>query len=362
MPSFKSISPKFYLFVAVAMWGIATPVIKATVTNVPPFTFLMLRFWIAAIITIPASIYILKHNRINLDRAKHIFISSILGHVISLSLIFGGLSKTSSLEGSVLTAFSPLLVAILGFIILREILIKRKIEGILIAFIGTIILLGVPLFSSVSYSSSTSSVLGNILFFVGILFDGLYVIYVKKYLSNDKILNPTSLTILSFAIAAIIFTPLGLFEQNQNYRNINYGNIRNCAISDIDSGAYSLEYSCNSTGCFNKKDPTQYDCILRKNMPTYSYHLKTNIGEYLKYPNIIGIIYMAMLSGLIAYIFFQKGLKNLKASESAIFYYLQPLFGVPISIIFLHEELSLIFAIGAITILCGIYIAEFKKN
>lgn len=356
MPSFKSISPKVYLFIAVAIWGVATPVIKATVSNVPPFSFLMLRFCIASIITIPISIYILRHNKIDFGRAKHIFISSILGHVISLSLIFWGLSKTTSLEGSVLTAFSPLIVAVLGFILLKETLVKRKIEGALIALIGTIILLGIPVVIN------KENFFGNILFFGGIFFDGLYVIYVKKYLSGDKILNPISLTILSFAIASIIFIPLAFIEQNSNYKKISYGNIRNCAISDIDNGEYSIEYTCNFTGCFSKKNPTEYDCILRKNIPTYAYHLKASISEYLKYPNVIGIIYMSIFSGLIAYIFFQKGLKNLKASESAIFYYLQPLFGVPISIVFLHEKPSLIFAIGAITILGGIYIAELKKN
>ena len=363
MPPFKSSLPKIYLFFAVAIWGIATPVIKATVSYVPPFSFLMLRFWIAGILTIPLSIYILNHYKIDLNRAKHIFISSILGHVIALSLIFLGLSKTKSLDGSVLTAFSPLLVAILGFIILKEILSKRRIEGILIAFIGTLIILATPILeTSRIISMNKESLLGNILFFGGILFDGLYIIYVKKYLSHDKIVNPIILTILSFTIAAIIFTPLGIFEQKNIYKKAIYGNTRSCLFSDIDSGQYSTDYKCNFVGCFSQKSPEQYECIINDNIPSFVSRFKINIIEYLKYPNIIGIIYMAIFSGILAYMLFQKGLASLKASESAIFYYIQPLFGIPISMIFLHENISISFIVGAITILVGIYIAEFKKN
>lgn len=355
--------PQIYLFLAVAIWGIATPVIKATGANVPPFTFLMLRFWISGIITIPFSIYILKRNNIDLPRLKKIFISSILGNVIALSLIFLGLSKTTSLEGSILTAFSPLLVGILGFFLLKEILNRRKIEGILIAFIGTIIILLTPILeTSGIISMGKESLVGNILFFGGILFDGLYVIYVKRYISDDKIINPIILIFLTFTIATIIFTPLGILEQRSIYKSENYGNIRSCSFSDIDSGQYSNEYKCNFVGCFNEKLPDQYDCIITENIPTFSSRLLINIQEYLKYPNILGIAYMSILSGILAYIFFQKGLKSLKASESAIFYYLQPVFGIPISIIFLHEKVSIFFIIGAITIIAGIYIAEFKKN
>ena len=362
-PPKTSFLPKLYLFLAVAIWGIATPIIKATGTTVPPFTFLMLRFLVSGVITIPLSIYVLRHYKIGIQRVKKIFVSSILGNVISLSLIFWGLSKTTSLEGSILTSFSPLLIAILGFFFLKEILNKKKIEGILIAFIGTLIILGTPILETSNViTTNKESFFGNILFFGGILFDGLYVIYIKKYLSQDKIINSIILTILSFSIATIIFIPIGLLEQRNIYKAENYGNIRICTFSDIDAGKYSAEYKCNFVGCFSEKNANQYECIINDNIPSFVSSLRSNIENYIKSTGIIGISYMAIFSGILAYIFFQKGLKNLKASESAIFYYLQPLFGIPISIAFLQEKVSLLFVIGSIIIILGIYLAEFRKN
>lgn len=73
-----------------------------------------------------------------------------------------------------------------------------------------------------------------------------------------------------------------------------------------------------------------------------------------------GIIFMAVFSSVLAYFFYVFGLSKIEASEATVFTYLQPLFAVPISVIFLKEVLTLPFIFGAIFITLGVFICEFR--
>jgi len=348
-----------FLFLSALIWGIATPVIKSTVAYVPPFTFLMLRFWIAGIITIPMSYYYFTHYQINFERVKKLIFSSTIGYVLCLSFIFIGLSKTSAIEGSILSVFSPLLISFLGFLILKDLITKKEIEGTMIAFIGAlIIILGPLLTNPTSPANGKLSLIGNIIFLVGVFFDSIYVIYVKKNLSSDKIIKPFMLVIISFAFALIAFTPLGIIEQYNIYsKSPTYG-IPLCSLNQIDKSQYDNSIICDQTGCLTKPDSNKYECLLNARKHNFSSFFYNNLCTYTNSKALIGIIYMSFLSGIIAYAFFQFGLKNIEASEASLFYYLQPLFAMPIAFFFLKENLSIEFIIGAILITLGVYRAE----
>jgi drug/metabolite transporter (DMT)-like permease len=50
-----------------------------------------------------------------------------------------------------------------------------------------------------------------------------------------------------------------------------------------------------------------------------------------------------------------------EVSEAILFSYLQPLFTVPLAIFWLKESLSGTFVLGAIIIVIGLVVAEYKK-
>lgn len=356
-----------FLILTVMSWGFATVVIKATVEYVPPMTFLMLRFWLTAIVLVPAAIYILKHYKINLIRFRHIFTASTIGHVIALALIFIGIEKTTAIEASLITSFSPLLVTALGFFILKETVTKRELEGILIAFIGTFIIIFAPLIGTdfsifEAAENARTTFIGNLIFLCGIAFDGLYAVYTKKNLSHDKVVTPVIQIVFSFLFAALIFTPIGLFEQNQIYRQHIYGNARECNIDDIDRSNYSSELTCDNKGCYNPQSVNTYMCIIESAAPTSAAYISNNLFNYLKPNTLYGILYMSFISGLLAYIFFQMGIKRIDVGDASIFYYLQPLFGVPAAIIFLKEEIHPLFIVGALLVAYGVYKAESDRK
>jgi len=341
-----------FLTLAVMIWGIATPVIKATVEYVPPFSFLAIRFWISCIIALPMSIYYLSKVKLNKTRTRYLLTASFIGHIAALSLYFTGLNRTGSVEASLISSLAPLVVAVMGFFILKEIIKRKQIEGILIAFLGTLIIVFEPL--------PKIALFGNLLFVSGMIFDSFYSIYVKKYLAEDKVITAFMQISLSFVFAAIVFTPLAVIEQYGYYNKSTELSQQECTIADIDKFQNNSGVLCDNVGCHTIKNP-EYYCMIAQEHENFAQFTTTNIQKYLSQSTKYGIIYMALISGLLGYVLYVMGLKYIEASEAAVFYYLQPLFGVPIAIIFLKESITSIFIIGAILVAFGIILAERKK-
>ena len=192
------------------------------------------------------------------------------------------------------------------------------------------------------------------------MFDGLYLIYVKKYLSEDKVITAFMQISLSFVFATIVFTPLALVEQYGDYhKTFDFAEIQ-CTIADIDKFQNDSGVICDNVGCHTFKNP-EYYCMIAHEHESFAHFTLANIQKYLSQSTKYGIIYMALISGLLAYVFYIMGLKYIEASKAAVFYYLQPLFGVPIAIIFLKETSSGVFIVGAILVAFGIIFAERKK-
>lgn len=67
-----------------------------------------------------------------------------------------------------------------------------------------------------------------------------------------------------------------------------------------------------------------------------------------------GILFMSIFGSVIAYSAHIYGLSKIEASEATVFTYLQPIFSVPVSTIFLKEKVTIPFLIGAFIITAGV--------
>ena len=76
----------------------------------------------------------------------------------------------------------------------------------------------------------------------------------------------------------------------------------------------------------------------------------------------VGVIYMAVLSGSLAFYLANKAQKSIEIGEQAIFGYMYPIFATPLAVLWLGEKITPMFVIGAIIIAVGVVIAEFKKK
>ncbi len=77
---------------------------------------------------------------------------------------------------------------------------------------------------------------------------------------------------------------------------------------------------------------------------------------------IVGLLYMALLSSIVAYVSYQKAIQLVKVSDMAFFHYLSPLFTLPVAYVILGEIPNKFVVVGSIFIGIGVYIAEIKNN
>ena len=76
----------------------------------------------------------------------------------------------------------------------------------------------------------------------------------------------------------------------------------------------------------------------------------------------LGVFYMALLSGTLAYYLWHKAEKSIEISEASVFAYLYPVFGIPLSLLWLKEKITAPLIIGSVVIAIGVFLAEWKKS
>jgi len=90
------------------------------------------------------------------------------------------------------------------------------------------------------------------------------------------------------------------------------------------------------------------------------YQISTILDVPLPYH--LGVIFMALISGSLAYFLANKAQKTIEIGEAAVFSYLYPIFAAPLAVIWLGEVITPIYLLGAVISTLGVVIAETKKN
>ena len=289
------------LLIVAVIWGIAGPVIKFTLVGISPFLFLAYRFGLSSIIAFLLfflGVSKIPKNKIVLGETV---LYGFLTSTVALSLLFAGLDKTTVLDMSLITMAGPLLIAIAGTLFLNERITKREKTGIGLALFGVSVIALEPLFSQNTKFSGFS---GNLLIILYLLVNVVSVIMAKKLLKKG--VSPLTMTNISFVIGFLTILPFAIMQKG------------------------SVE-----------------SLIIIKNL---------DLARHL------GVIYMALISGNLAYFLWVKAQKTIEVGEAALFAYLYPLFAAPLAVFWLGEKITVIFIIGAMIITIGVSIAEAKKK
>jgi drug/metabolite transporter (DMT)-like permease len=288
------------LIVVVLLWGVAGPVIKFTLQGIDPLPFLSYRFTLAGIFSF--IYFIVKGIKIPKKKEALMLAVSyaILAIPLALGALFYGLDQSTVLDLTLIGAVGPLIVTLGAAVFYKDHITHQEKIGISLVLIGVILNSFYPLFVKNGEVEFT----GN-LFLILYLFSDSSAVLIAKKAVRDKIPSIT-LTNLAFIIGAITIIPLTI------------------AIY----GAGSLVTAVTT-------------------LPL-KYHL--------------GVWYMALLSGNLAYFLYVKGQKSIEASEAVLFNYAQPVIMVPLALFWLHEKLTPAFIIGASIITTGLIIAEYKRH
>lgn len=77
---------------------------------------------------------------------------------------------------------------------------------------------------------------------------------------------------------------------------------------------------------------------------------------------IPGLIYIVLLSSLVAYFAYNWGVSLIEASEATLFEYTKPIFVAPLAILWLGEKITPYFFLGLILITAGVLLAEYRRG
>ncbi len=289
-----------FLLVAVSLWGVASPIIKYTLNGIDPFNFLAYRFSISALLAV---IFFAYHNTW-LPKNKTLILPLIIYGFISttlpLSLLFLGLDRSNVLTSTVLTSTVPLVTALAGARFLSERITKREKKGMALAFLGTLITIIEPILET---NHNEGRLLGNLMIFAYILVDTYSYILAKKIMRKG--ISASYLTNFAFLVGFFTLTVVVLLNSPNEFLS---------SVTNL----------------------------------SFDYHL--------------GIIYMAIFSGTIAFSFWNRGQRTIEVSEAAVFKYLDPLFAAPLAVLWLGESITPLFVFGAAIIALGVFIAETKRK
>lgn len=281
------------------IWGIASPVIKYTLDYFDPALFLTYRYFIATVFAILSFIYT-KHL---LPKGFYVIflliVYSFLNSVVGLGMLFFGMENTTVLDMSLITLIGPLIVSTAGVYYLGERITKREKIGMFIAFLGTLLTIVEPIFLN---GNNIVKFSGNLLVLGYVANTAITSVLAKKLLRLN--VSPLMLVNWSFIVGFICF---GIYTYLNNQISISY-------IMNASS----------------------------------NYHL--------------GVIYMALISGTVAFWLSAKAQKTIEISEQSVFSYLSPIFSLPIAVIWLGEKITPLFIVGAIIITIGVLLAEIKTN
>jgi len=196
-----------YLLLAAIIWGIAGPVIKIGLNDLPYDIFLTGRFLMSALIAIPFLCNFKKY--VNKKNWVQIVIYCLLTTPLTLGLLFLGTDKTSLLDMSLIQSTGPLISIVFAYFFLNEHVTPRRKIGIVIAYVGSFVIAMEPMFNG---HTGSSALVGNLIILLSLFTNAGSFIYLKKLL-NHKI-PPDLLAHLSFVVGLVVFLPLTLVRHS----------------------------------------------------------------------------------------------------------------------------------------------------
>lgn len=273
---------------------------KVTLTEFPPMSLGFLRFGLACLLIAPFLITVeSKRKKIKLDHLPRIFLASLLMAGINITFFYQGLKRTTAIDASVLDLSIPIISVIAGWWFLREKIFAINLVGIILGFLGGVVVIGLPLIFLGTFSPT--AIMGDFLILLSAISFVAGSILFKNML---KTYPPLIITALVFLFGAITFL--------------------------IPA---ALEYITNP-----------------------------NWVSQVSILGLLGLIYIVFLSSISAYFLLLWGLSKIELSHANLFQYLEPAVAATLAVPLLGERISFSFIVGTVLVVLGVYWGTLGKQ
>lgn len=280
------------------VWGAALPIVKPALSYISPTQFLYFRYLIAAPLLLPFLLKFFLKFRPNLRTVLNIFFVESYSF-FGLILLYRGLQLATALEASLIGATGPIFIVLGGILLLHEKEEKFEWTGLIISFIGTLILVLEPLLTGKNHSAGFSFT-GNLMIIGYNLLNVFSVIYQKKLYKHIPKIYVSS---LSYPIGLCIFFLI-------------------------------LTLTGSSTSV-----------------------------SLLTTPSVmLACSYMAIFGSIIGFTLFIYGQNLIEASEASLFTYLQGIIAIPFAYLMLKESVTWPQIIAVLIVSLGVYLAERRPK
>lgn len=194
-------------FGATTIYGMNHTIAKVVMPHyVGPFGFIMLRVVGASILFWSIS-FIMPKETIERKDFFRIAIASLFGMCINMLMFFKGLQLSTPINSGVIVTLTPIIILILSAFFLNEKLTRFKVLGIILGFIGAVLLILYGNSSRVINAPNVS--LGNIMLLINATCFGAYLVMVKPL---TKKYNTITLMKWMFLLGVIYTFPFTITE------------------------------------------------------------------------------------------------------------------------------------------------------
>jgi len=213
-------------------------------------------FWIIGFFS--TTEYIEKKDRMRL------ILCALFGMSINMITSLKGLELSTPINSSIISTTAPIIIFIISIILIKERISKNKYLGVVIGFIGTLLLI---LFNNKVVINAPNIKLGNLFLFANSVSYSLYYVLVKPLTNKYSMIT---LMKWFFLIAIIVNAPIGLIE----FINIKWENF-------VPSAFANLSYVIICTTFL----------VYLLNLFALSNLKATTVGMFIYFQPIIAIIY-----------------------------------------------------------------------
>lgn len=196
-------------FTATTIYGLNHTIAKVVMPQyIQGFGFIMLRLLGATLLFWLSSLF-LPQEKIERSDWKRIVVCAVFGMCINMLSFFKGLELSTPINSGVIVGFTPIGVLILSVLFLKERLTLLKVSGILLGFVGGLLLI----FSGTAAVADAPNIpLGNVLFFVNASSFACYLVLVKPLTQKYHVIT---LMKWMFSLGLLFSWPLTIGEFSQ---------------------------------------------------------------------------------------------------------------------------------------------------
>lgn len=300
----SSFATHLKLFTVAVIWGFGWPAGRVVANDVLPFTASWIRYIIATLCFLVYLKFSKQWMFPNKSEWKALFLIGFFSTCVYQAFFMFGMQYTAAGDASLMITFNPIFTAILAVIFLKESMHWNLVTGLLMGITGV----GILFYYSPNVDIDfIDRAIGDLLIAGAALAWACNTILMKKAMTetkenSSKPLNPLELTVWSSVAGLILLTP-----------------------------------------------------IMAAETMTQGFILPSANGW-------IGLVFLAIFSTVVAYVWFADGIIKIGASMSALYVYLVPPFGILGGYLLLDEKLGLSLAFAFVLITGGVFVAQSKTK